>query len=151
MESLAQLPPMPPGWKPGDPLPELPPMPPGQCPPCIPSPEVHSWPSAVSGHPACKVMSLVAGCEAILNAPHGLSHAGWQPGDPIPDLDAAGAGAGSGLAHGQQPAGQVTQEQPLGKQAEKQEKRGAGDNPAFDFILNPNWESVEEDFSDDSE
>ena len=31
---------------------------------------------------------------------------------------------------------------------ERKERQPSG-NPAFDFILNPDWEAVEEDFSDE--
>lgn len=67
------------------------------------------------------------------------------------DAAAAGRGAGGAFAVGQPDAGEVTQEEAPVKQPNKQEQRGPSEYPAFDFILNPDWESVEEDYSDESE
>ncbi|BDA44982.1 probable mediator of RNA polymerase II transcription subunit 4 at C-terminar half [Coccomyxa sp. Obi] len=61
---------------------------------------------------------------------------GWKPGDPIPGAELKG--------------GQASVSDPS-KQKDQQPKAPAppSANAAFDFILNPDWEAVEEDFSED--
>lgn len=60
---------------------------------------------------------------------------GWQPGDPIPGVDAG--------APTKAPA--VT-----GKEGGKQPEEHA-ELPMFELILNPEWEDAEEEFSDEEE
>eukprot|EP00884_Botryococcus_braunii_P012964 jgi/Botrbrau1/21669/Bobra.43_1s0067.2 len=90
---LADLPPMPPGWKPGDPLPDLPGLPP--------------------------------------------MPAGWKPGDELPEIAS------------------ISTASPLPKRAVEEPQvapRPSRTLPsAFDFILNPDLEEVEEDYSSDEE
>lgn len=95
MLEMEGLPPMPAGWKPGDPLPDLadlPPMPPG-----------------------------------------------WKPGDELPEI----AKIGSAL-------GELPDQAP--KEGAAAPKTSARVLPsAFDFILNPDYEEVEEDYSSDED
>lgn len=144
-ESLPELPPMPPGWKPGDPLPELPPMPPGML------------QSSVWHQRRCQ--KLVAFPSAampfysqLLWSQHNnvCKLAGWRPGDPIPDIAPAGSGTAEAAPKAARPASDTEQatEVPQDSQQEKKERLPSS-NPAFDFILNPDWEAVEEDFSDE--
>jgi hypothetical protein len=89
---LADLPPMPAGWKPGDPLPDLadlPPMPPG-----------------------------------------------WKPGDELPEI-ASIATAPTHRRRAEEPEDVPRPSRTLPS--------------AFDFILNPDMEEVEEDYSSDEE
>ncbi|KAK9811447.1 hypothetical protein WJX72_004005 [[Myrmecia] bisecta] len=114
-----QPPPMPPGWKPGDPLPDLgislPPMPPG-----------------------------------------------WKPGDPLPGLQPSkpAAEAAAAAVQPQQPSAAAAKQDP--EQAIKPTPAGAAKvaapqplpQPAsdlFSFILNPDLEEAEEDYSSDEE
>lgn len=62
--------------------------------------------------------------------------AGWKPGDPIPSVSAVPSEADGARVRD--------------KPAERPEQRVQPKPPAaFDFILNPDWEAVEDDFSDD--
>ena len=62
--------------------------------------------------------------------------AGWKPGDAIPDERAAEAATD----------GEPTK--PTEAEPVKPGKKLSKDD-AFNFILNPDWESVEEDFSEE--
>lgn len=63
---------------------------------------------------------------------------GWKPGDPIPGSDLAG---------------KLRRDQPTEPKEEREQQPKAlvppSSNTAFDFVLNPDWEAVEEDFSED--
>lgn len=125
LASRPDIPEMPAGWKPGDPLPHLPPVLPG----------VH----------ICYGTRVVIMQSYASGSLHPILHQlacdlGWKPGDALPADDAAEAGTDGKPAAQAEPA--PAQEQP--KQGKELSK-----NDAFNFILNPDWESVEEDFSEE--
>ena len=122
---------MPAGWKPGDPLPPLPPMPPGVRPSCA---------MQGTGSRLNEVLLLV-NCANVSTASRVCGvDTGWKPGDAIPG-DGAAKAATSG-----EPAAQA---EPEPGQGQVKPGKELSKNDAFNFILNPEWESVEEDFSEE--
>jgi hypothetical protein len=91
---IPELPPRPPGWKPGDPLPDLPDLPP--------------------------------------------MPAGWKPGNELPGIAEIGTPAKAPKeAPGKAPKEATVPPAPEGVRS------------AFDFLLNPDLQEVEEDYSSD--
>ncbi len=65
-----------------------------------------------------------------------LSISGWKPGDVIPGAELKGEQA-------------LVSDRNKQKDQQPQAPAPPSAPAAFDFILNPDWEAVEEDFSED--